>query len=183
MADTIPKGSRDDPLVGPTTTGTGTTGRVPALPRPRSPEPQPPAPQVAAPVVAPASAPASPEPDDNKAVPTFLELLEEVLTGASLMGRQRPALRERCRRWLLPVGTSGEPLILFCGWLLALSIALAAFADFGPFSEPDDATLMLAAEGILTVAVFMALALAKSRRARTDARPARSHANGDRTGA
>ena len=80
------------------------------------------------------------------------------------MGRQRPGLRERCRRWLLPHGTSGEPLILFCGWLFALAIALAAYADYGPFAGTGGAVLMLLAEGALAVAVFVSLALAKARR-------------------
>ena len=80
------------------------------------------------------------------------------------MGRQRPRLRERGRRWLLPVGTSGEPLILFCGWVFALAIALAAYADFGPFAGPGDALLMLAAEAVLAFAVLATLTLAKARR-------------------
>lgn len=96
------------------------------------------------------------------------------------MGRQRPRLRERGRRWLLPVGTSGEPLILFCGWLFALAIALAAYADFGPFSDAGDAVLLLAAEAGLAVAVLAALALAKARRrarvARTGATAGSTHA-------
>jgi len=164
MASTIPRGSREDPLVGPAATGSTSSGRAPLLPRPRSPEPQPPRP--AAPVVPPQQAPAPTrsEAETVEAIPSFLELLEDVLAGGSLMGRQRPALRERFRRWLLPHGTSGEPLILFCGWLLALSIALAAYANFGPFSGPGDQVLMLAAEGVLAVVLFASLALAKARR-------------------
>jgi hypothetical protein len=176
MASTIPRGSREDPLVGPAGTGSTSSRRRPVLPRPRSPEPQPARP--AAPALPPLQVPAQArsEPKTAAAVPSFLELLEDVLAGGSLMGRHRPGLRKRCRRWLLPVGTSGEPLILFCGWLFALSIALAAYADFGPFSGPGDAVLMLAAEGVLTVAVFAALALAKARRRARGARPVRGGA-------
>lgn len=171
MVSTIPRGSREDPLVGPAATGSTSSRRRPVLPRPRSPEPQPVRP--AAPDLPPLQvpAPARSERETTAAVPSFLELLEDVLAGGSLMGRQRPGLRERCRRWLLPVGTSGEPLILFCGWVFALSIALAAYADFGPFSGPGDAVLMLAAEGVLTVAVFAGLALAKTRRRARGTRP------------
>ena len=164
MASTIPRGSREDPLVGPAATGSTSSGRAPLLPRPRFPEPQPPRPAV--PVVPPQQAPAPTrsEAETAEAAPSFLELLEDVLAGGSLMGRQRPGLRERCRRWLLPQGTSGEPLILFCGWLFALVIALAAYADYGPFSGPGDAVSMLLAEGALAVAVFLSLTLAKARR-------------------
>jgi hypothetical protein len=189
MASTIPRGSREDPLVGPAATGTTSPGpgRAPLLPRPRSPEPQH-APPPAAPVLPPQQAPAPGHTDATatEAAPSFVELLEDVLAGGSLMGRQRPGIRERCRRFVFPVGTSGEPLILLCGWLFALSIALAAFVDLGPFSGPDDAVLMLLSEGVLTVAVFAALALAKALRRARVAKPVEkvpadgSAAQGDR---
>lgn len=170
MATTIPPGSRDDPRVGSAGTGTSSRRAV-GLPRPRTPEADsamPVVPPVTGPRAVPFSTPVSPDParaaSDHADATPFLELLEDVLAGGSLMGRQRPGLRERGRRWLLPVGTSGEPLILFCGWVFALAIALAAYADFGPFSGPSDAGLMVAAEAILTAGVLGALALAKARR-------------------
>jgi hypothetical protein len=172
MATTKPIGSRDDPLVGPAGTGSTSTRRGPVLPRPRTPDdPAPVSPS--APGTAPADAAADPPPplgslpaapQSSEAVAPFLELLEDVLAGGSVLGRQRQTLRNRGRRWLLPVGTSGEPLILFCGWLVALAIALAAYADVGPFSGPADAVLLLSAEGLLTVAVLGSLALAKAHR-------------------
>jgi hypothetical protein len=118
-------------------------------------------------------------PESSDSVAPFLELLEDVLAGGSLLGRQHPGLRQRARRWLLPVGTSGEPLILFCGWLFALAVALAAYANVGPFSGPSDAGLLLVAEGVLTLAVLGALALAKARRrARADTADTASAAAG-----
>jgi hypothetical protein len=184
MAATKPIGSRD-PLVGPAGTGSTSPRRGPVLPRPRTPEETAPV-VTSAPATAPAeSAVASPPlgstaaaPPGSEAVAPFLELLEDVLAGGSVLGRQRHTLRNRGRRWLLPVGTSGEPLILFCGWLFALAIALAAYADVGPFSGPANAVLLISAEGLLTLVVLGSLALAKvhrrTRAARaTDPAPAR----------
>jgi hypothetical protein len=184
MAVTVPRGSRDDPIVDPAGTGPISPPRGPVLPRPRSPETEsagttvePTVPAAARPVAEPiATAPATDAPPaslpvlvptateiDESAAP-FLKLLEDVLAGGSLMGSSRPRLRDRARRWLLPVGTSGEPLILFCGWACALAIALAAYADFGPFAGPGASLLMLAAEAVLTLVVLAVLTLAKARR-------------------
>jgi hypothetical protein len=184
IAVIVPRGSRDDPIIGPGGTGPTSPRRGPVLPRPRTPEDDPahsivesPAQTAVLPVaepIAPASpADASPAPlpvlvptatEIYETATPFLELLEDVLAGGSLMGRKQPRLRARARRWLLPVGTSGEPLILFCGWAFALAIALAAYADFGPFAGPGDALLMLGAEAVLTIVVLATLTLAKARR-------------------
>jgi hypothetical protein len=126
--------------------------------------------------------PVQPEPKSAEPSASFLDLVEDVLAGGSVMGRHRPGIRQRFRRWLLPVGTSGEPLILFCGWLVSLSIALAAYADVGPFSEPGSAVLMLTAEGAVAIAVLLALGLAKARRrARASASPDETSGESGRT--